>query len=262
MKRRYLWLSSLLLLLALMAAAIWGYYHGWFTPTKPPVVIITPPTPPLQPSIPPVDRPPTQPPIIPSLPPTETPMQPPILKPTVPKEVHKVIDSVFKQVETTRSYDPAYKVLKYPGGDVPPTTGVCADVIVRAFRANGVDLQKEVHEDMLLAFNEYPKKWKLPRPDTNIDHRRVYNLMRFFERKGKALPITANPDDYKTGDVIAWDLGTGQAHIGIVLQFKTDDGQRPLMGHNIGEGTSVQDVLFAWPIIGHYRYFPLASSTH
>lgn len=195
----------------------------------------------------------TPPPItLPQLP--HIPQLPPILTPKSPEHVTQLLDSVSGQVEITRSYDPTYARIKYPNGDVPETTGVCADVIVRAFRAQGVDLQKEVHMDMQKNFSQYPKKWGMKRPDANIDHRRVYNLMRFFERKGKALPITDNPADYLPGDIVAWDLGQGQGHIGIVTHFKSFGG-RALVGHNIGYGTNIEDRLFSWPIIGHYRYF-------
>lgn len=168
--------------------------------------------------------------------------------------VEKLLNSVLEQTQITRSYDPRYVPIKYPGGDVPMTTGVCADVIVRAFRTQGIDLQQALHEDMRRHFDQYPKKWGLKRADPNIDHRRVYNLMRFFERQGKALPISNNHKDYLPGDIVAWDLGNGQAHIGIVTQFKTKSG-RPLIGHNVAYGTNIEDALFFWPIIGHYRYF-------
>lgn len=200
---------------------------------------------------------------LPSPPPVVTipPVRPPVLTPKPepaplpPAHVASLLESVMQQSRTTRSYDPRYVKLKYPGGDVPASTGVCADVIVRAFRAQGVDLQQALHEDMQRHFNQYPTRWGMKGPDTNIDHRRVYNLMRFFERKGKSLPITDDPADYKPGDVVAWDLGDGQGHIGIVTHFRTPDG-RPLMGHNIAYGTNIEDALFYWPIIGHYRYFP------
>lgn len=225
-----MFLRFFLLFLLIIALIVWGpkiYRH--FVQPQPPVVMIPPVTPPVL-----------------------TPKPKPDAVP--PKHVAKLLNSVFKQVKVTRSYDPAYVNLAYPGGDVPEATGVCADVVVRAFRANGVDLQQALHEDMSQNFSQYPKKWGLKRPDKNIDQRRVYNLMRFFERKGKALPISKNPADYQPGDVVAWDLGSGQAHIGIVTHMTTDDG-RPLMGHNVGYGTNIEDALFFWPVIGHYRYF-------
>lgn len=154
-------------------------------------------------------------------------------------------------------YDPAYVRIPYPGGDVPADTGVCTDEIIRSYRAVGVDLQKEVHEDMVQNFSAYPRKWHwmLARPDSNIDHRRVPNLMVFFSRKGETLPITLNPADYSPGDLVTWDLGGGVPHIGIVVDRKSPDSGRYMMVHNIGAGPQMEDVLFNWKITGHYRYF-------
>lgn len=151
-------------------------------------------------------------------------------------------------------YDPQYFVIKYPGGDVPAGKGVCTDVVIRAYRKLGIDLQKQVHEDMKANFAKYPKKWGLKATDKNIDHRRVLNLMKFFERKNSQLAITAKASDYKPGDVVAWDLGGGITHIGIVVKRKSADGQRNLIVHNIGAGQVIEDGLFAFKIIGHYRY--------
>ena len=132
---------------------------------------------------------------------------------------------------------------------------MCSDVVIRSFRKAGVDLQKEVHEDMLKAWAEYPKKWGLVKPDANIDHRRVPNLMTYFKRTGTALPISEDAGDYQPGDVIAWDLGGGLDHIGIVTNIWSMDQHRCLIVHNIGAGARVEDVMFSWPIKGHYRYF-------
>jgi len=151
-------------------------------------------------------------------------------------------------------YDPSYFKIDYPNGDVPPDKGVCTDVVIRAYRLIGIDLQKEVHEDMIKHFNLYPNYWGLNHTDTNIDHRRVPNLMKFFERKGTVLPITNNPDDYLPCDIVCWDLGNGQTHIGIVVNKKSDDNKRYLIVHNIGRGQEVSDCLFDFKIIGHYRY--------
>ena len=244
LRRLFRLLLSLIVLITMLLAGIWAYRH----------FILPPPQPPTTPSIPSTPTTPNTPTTPSTVTPQTTPSLPPLLRPATPEHVSKLINSVLKQVETTRSYDPAYVVLKYPGGDVKANTGVCADVVIRAFRAQGIDLQKAVHEDMLSAFSDYPKKWGLKSPDSNIDHRRVYNLMKFFERKGKALPITHNPADYLPGDVVAWDLGGGQGHIGIVMTEKTPEGV-PAMGHNVGYGTNIEDALFFWPIIGHYRYF-------
>jgi len=166
-----------------------------------------------------------------------------------------VIESALAQTEQTTIYDPAYVRLTYPGGDLPVERGVCADVIVRAFRKGGVDLQKEVHEDMRRDFAAYPKRWGLRAPDTNIDHRRVPNLMTYFKRRGKSLPITSDAKDYEPGDVVAWDLGGGQTHIGLVVNLRPREGGRYYVVHNIGAGARLEDVLFAWRQIGHYRYF-------
>jgi uncharacterized protein YijF (DUF1287 family) len=160
-------------------------------------------------------------------------------------------------VELTKhrvTYDPAYTAIPYPNGDVPADKGVCTDVVIRAYRQLGVDLQKEVHEDMALNFSKYPKDWGARQTDKNIDHRRVPNLMVFFERKGKALPVTQNPTDYKPGDIVTWDLGGGMTHIGIIINQKSADASRCLIVHNIGNGQEISDCLFRFKIIGHYRY--------
>jgi uncharacterized protein len=154
-------------------------------------------------------------------------------------------------------YDPAYVRIPYPGGDVPADTGVCTDEVIRAYRAVGIDLQKEVHEDMEQNFSAYPHKWRwlTSRTDTNIDHRRVPNLMVFFSRKGETLAITQRAEDYTPGDLVTWDLGGGVPHIGIVVDQKSSVSERLLVVHNIGQGPRMQDVLFQWKITGHYRYF-------
>lgn len=167
----------------------------------------------------------------------------------------QVIQSAIDQTSVTTGYDPSYVKIDYPGGDVPQDRGVCADVIVRAFRKGGIDLQKEVHEDMKDAWSEYPRKWKAGGTDTNIDHRRVLNLMTYFERQGKSLPVSADANDYLPGDIVAWDLGSGLDHMGIVVNLWADKEKRYLVVHNVGAGTRLEDVLFAWKITGHYRYF-------
>jgi len=160
-------------------------------------------------------------------------------------------------VELTQNnveYDPSYFSIPYPNGDVPKEKGVCTDVVIRAYRKMGIDLQKEVHLDMKANFNAYPKIWGLKHTDTNIDHRRVPNLMCFFKRHQSALPITQNAKDYTPGDVVAWNLGGAITHIGMVSSKKTTDQKRYLIVHNIGSGQVLEDVLFAYKIIGHYRY--------
>lgn len=154
-------------------------------------------------------------------------------------------------------YDPAYVRIPYPGGDVPADTGVCTDEVIRSYRALGIDLQKEVHEDLIgnLAAYRLHSRFATARPDTNIDHRRVPNLMVFFARKGESLPTSDRAEDYSPGDLVAWDLGGGVLHIGIVVDRTAPQSGRYMVVHNIGYGPEMEDVLFDWKIIGHYRYF-------
>ena len=166
----------------------------------------------------------------------------------------ELADSTLTLTEQQVQYDPAYFRLDYPNGDVPPNKGVCTDVVIRAYRKLGIDLQKEVHEDMKANFGQYPKNWGLSRPDKNIDHRRVPNLMTFFERHGTILSITQNAADYKPGDIVCWNLDGGITHIGIVSNEKAGNGERYLIIHNIGSGQVLEDMLFDFRIIGHYRY--------
>ena len=151
-------------------------------------------------------------------------------------------------------YDPSYFSIAYPNGDIPSDKGVCTDVIIRAYRTLGTDLQKEVHEDMKANFNKYPKNWGLTSTDKNIDHRRVPNLMVFFSLHGMVKPITNNSTDYLPGDIICWNLGGGTTHIGLVVNQKSTDGRRYLIVHNIGGGQVLADCLFDYKIIGHYSY--------
>lgn len=151
------------------------------------------------------------------------------------------------------TYDASYQSIAYPMGDVAPDRGVCADVVIRAFRMAGIDLQQLVHEDMQHNFAAYPKKWGLCQPDPNIDHRRVPNLMHFFDRSGWSLPVTANAVDYQPGDIVAWQLRNGAlTHMGIVV-YTAEAPDKPQIVHNIGYGQKIDDVLFVWEIIGHYR---------
>lgn len=167
----------------------------------------------------------------------------------------RVIDASVEQISYTFSYDPAYVKLAYPGGDVPPERGVCADVVVRAFRKAGVDLQKEVHEDMKAHFEAYPQSWGARKPDPNIDHRRVANLMTYFERQKKSVAVSTDAQQYQPGDVVAWDLGNGRLHIGMVSDVRVEGQPRYAVVHNIAAGAKLEDALFAWRIIGHYRFF-------
>ncbi len=174
----------------------------------------------------------------------------------VPPTIKQMLDNAVEQTRVTKAYDPNYTVLSYPNGDVPLERGVCTDVVIRAMRATGVDLQKEIHEDMIANFAVYPKKWGLKQADSNIDHRRVPNLQTYFTRKGKALAITETGKDYKPGDIVAWDLdGKGMTHIGIVSNLWNEATRRYSIIHNIGRGAEIADGLFDWKIIGHYRYF-------
>lgn len=152
------------------------------------------------------------------------------------------------------TYDPSYFSIDYPNGDVPSNKGVCTDVVIRAYRKIGVDLQKNVHLDMKANFNKYPKLWGLKTTDRNIDHRRVPNLMTYFKRKGEEKLISKKAEDYVAGDIVCWNLGGAITHIGIVVDKKSKDGKRNLIVHNIGGGQVLQDCLFSFKIIGHYRY--------
>lgn len=171
--------------------------------------------------------------------------------------LQKLNAAAIERTNHSVRYDPAYVRLPYPGGDVPADTGVCTDEIIRSYRAVGVDLQKEVHEDMVQNFSLYPRKWYASQggPDSNIDHRRVPNLMKFFGRKGKTLPITNRAEDYMPGDLVTWDLGGSVPHIGIVVDRKSPQSGRYMVVHNIGQGPKMEDVLFNWKITGHYEYF-------
>ena len=166
----------------------------------------------------------------------------------------KLSDSALELTRDHVQYDPAYFRIPYPNGDIPKNKGVCTDVIIRAYRKLGIDLQKEVHEDMAAHFDLYPGNWGLSHPDKNIDHRRVPNLMVFFSRYGKVKPITANAKDYVPGDLVCWDLGDNITHIGIMVNRKSSDEKRYLIVHNIGSGQNLADCLFDYKIIGHYQY--------
>jgi uncharacterized protein YijF (DUF1287 family) len=181
------------------------------------------------------------------------PARPPVADRASPK-AHKLAEAAMSQVGRTVSYDPAYVQLAYPGGDVPIAKGVCTDVLVRAFRSVGLDLQVAVHEDMSRHFSAYPQKWGLPKPDPNIDHRRVPNLQTYFKRQGKAVRVTASGADYWPGDVVTWTVA-GLPHTGIVSTQRSADGQRFCIAHNIGAGTQIEDMLFGYKITGHYRVY-------
>lgn len=168
---------------------------------------------------------------------------------------------VLAAIERTRSqvrYDGRYFVMAYPGGDVPGNVGVCTDLVIRAYRKLGIDLQALVHQDMQSNFSAYPSKriWGLNRPDPNIDHRRVPNLQVFFSRKGESLPTSDDPRDYLPGDLVSWRLPGNLPHIGIVTDKSAPASGNPLIVHNIGAGPRLEDGLFSYEITGHYRYLP------
>jgi len=165
----------------------------------------------------------------------------------------RLADSALTLTQQKVIYDPAYFSIKYPNGDVPADRGVCTDVVIRAYRKMGIDLQKEVHEDMKANFAKYPKIWGLKTTDRNIDHRRVPNLMAFFSRYGVTKKISNNAADYQPGDIVAWNLGGAITHIGIVSAKKAADGTY-LIIHNIGNGQVLENCLFSYKIIGHYQY--------
>lgn len=172
---------------------------------------------------------------------------------------NKLSNAALGRLNSRVTYDGSYHKIAYPGGDVSPHIGVCTDVVIRSYRKLGIDLQEQVHRDMTAAFDSYPnpRKWGLSRPDTNIDHRRVYNLRKFFERRGAALPITRNPRNYRPGDLVTWMVGPDLPHIGVVVNRRSKaDPNRLMIVHNIARGPQMEDILFAFPITGHYRYTP------
>jgi len=172
----------------------------------------------------------------------------------------RLSDAALERTRHVVRYDGAYHRIPYPGGDVPGDIGVCTDVVVRAYRQLGIDLQQQVHEEMRKHFGLYPKYWGLTKPDTNIDHRRVPNLRVFFKHRGQSLPVTKDPNDYRTGDLVTWMLPGNLPHIGIVVDKRSEDNKRPLIVHNIGAGPQLEDVLFEFRITGHYRYHGLVSN--
>lgn len=167
---------------------------------------------------------------------------------------NNISDAALELTKKYVIYNSSYYSMPYPNGDVPEGIGVCTDVIIRTYRANGLDLQKEVHEDMSTYFSLYPKNWGLTKPDANIDHRRVPNLMKYFERQGAKVPITNIGSDYLPGDIITWSLGSGLTHIGVVVNVSSRDKKQYKIVHNIGAGQVLEDCLFDYKIIGHYRF--------
>jgi len=170
--------------------------------------------------------------------------------PTIPDQL---VAAAIERTTHTVAYDGSYRRLDYPGGDVPDHVGVCTDVVIRVYRAINIDLQRLVHEDMTAHFNEYPQLWGLSRPDPNIDHRRVPNLQTFLHRQGAEVPVTDLASDYEPGDLVTWLLPGNLPHIGIVVT-STSEARGDRVVHNIGNGPEIDDVLFRYPITGHYRY--------
>ncbi|WP_294314228.1 DUF1287 domain-containing protein [uncultured Chryseobacterium sp.] len=166
----------------------------------------------------------------------------------------KLSNAALSLTKDKVTYDPAYFIIKYSNGDIPADKGVCTDVVIRAYRKLGIDLQKEVHEDMAKNFSKYPKIWGLKSPDTNIDHRRVPNLRVFFAKFGKSKSIETKPELYIPGDIVTWILPGNLTHIGIVVNRKSADRKRYLIVHNIGKGQVLEDCLFKYQITGHYQY--------
>ncbi|WP_309664693.1 DUF1287 domain-containing protein [Tabrizicola sp.] len=174
--------------------------------------------------------------------------------PVVAAEPSQLTTAARTQVGVTTIYDPGYVRLAFPGGDIARDRGVCTDVVIRALRDGwGIDLQLAVNRDMTSAFSAYPDLWGLASPDRNIDHRRVPNLQTLFTRVGAALPVTDDPTPYLPGDIVTWSLPGNLAHIGIVSDQMSTDRSHPLILHNIGAGAREEDILFAFPITGHYR---------
>jgi uncharacterized protein YijF (DUF1287 family) len=178
-----------------------------------------------------------------------------LTRPTFAQSGSCLVDAARQQVGVTKHYDSRYIKLPYPGGDVAPDRGVCTDVIIRAYRQFGVDLQQLVHEDIRRNGLLYPKQWNLKQPDTNIDHRRVPNLAKFFARHGQILAVNSAAGTYQAGDLVTWRLPAGVPHIGVVSNRLASNGA-PLVIHNIGAGTVEENTLFAFVITGHYRYWP------
>lgn len=178
-----------------------------------------------------------------------------------------IANAALERTQHQVTYNGTYRKLAYPNGDVSASEGVCTDVVIRTYRALGIDLQQLVHEDMSAHFAAYPNHWGLSRPDSNIDHRRVPNLEAFFERAAThnshtdnvtALSLTPSttPTDYRPGDIVSWRLANGLPHIGVVAHKRSGPSDRYAIVHNIGRGPELDDVLFNWKIIGHYRYLP------
>lgn len=166
----------------------------------------------------------------------------------------KLVKAAMERTKHEVRYDGSYRSIEYPAGDVPDDIGVCTDLVIRSYRALGVDLQLLVHEDMTQNFDEYPRLWGHQGPDTNIDHRRVPNLQTFLERRNAALVPSRLALSYRPGDLVTWLLPGNLPHIGIVTNLRSESTDQPLIAHNIGYGPAIEDILFSFEITGHYRY--------
>ena len=169
--------------------------------------------------------------------------------------IEKMMENCILQTKLTKYYDSSYVKLDYPMGDIDIERGVCTDVIIRAFRAVDIDLQKEIHEDMKANFSQYPNNWGLKKPDSNIDHRRVANIATYMKRNKKELKIPQGEKVYKPGDIVTWKLPNNSDHIGLVSDVLVEGTKRFNICHNIGNGTMLEDILFEFQITGHFRYF-------
>ncbi len=171
-------------------------------------------------------------------------------------ESTNLVTAARAQIGKTVRYDPAYRKLDYPNGDVPLESGVCTDVVIRALRSGpGIDLQQRVHEDMKQNFAQYPKNWGLKKPDPNIDHRRVPNLQTYFKRSGWEIEAKDGVRTFQAGDLVTCIVPPNLPHIMIVSDKSSDAGRR-LVLHNIGKGTQEEDRLADFRITGQYRVPP------
>ena len=166
----------------------------------------------------------------------------------------KISEAALSIIDPNILYDGRYQTIDYPNGDVSSSIGVCTDVVIRSLRKLGIDLQMLIHEDMKNNFSEYPQFWGNNGPDKNIDHRRVYNQMKFFSRMGNEIEISDSPNDYLPGDIVSWNLGGNTTHIGVIVSKKSSDNLRYMVVHNIGSGQVLEDILFDYKIIGHFRF--------
>ena len=165
----------------------------------------------------------------------------------------RIVEGALRQAREAATYDPEYVRMGYPGGDLDRHRGACTDVVVRALRAAGYDLQRLIHEDMRTRFRSYPRREA--RPDPNIDHRRCPNQAWFFRRYGRTLPTAVGPAtlaQWRPGDLVYWKLPNGLDHTG-VLSDRIDSRGVPFVVHNLARCVE-EDVLTRWKVVGHYRY--------